>query len=202
MQHDDGTLARVAASAVLAALPLVWLLRHRGARRDRAGEGKLDGLLLLGALVLAVFALFMAGTSLVRRPREARIAAEWQAVEATVGSCTVTERRTSGRTGGRSQELSCTVRLAAADGAVERTLTAGYPSRRSTYDRWIAAHPAGSTITLLRDPRAPATVVGLDLIAPSTTTARAAADQALRFAAVAAALFALSRLVVARRRRS
>ena len=200
MHDDGGTLARLAATAVLAALPFAWVVRSRGARRDRRREGKADGTLLLGALLLALFALFMGGTSLVRRAREAHIAAEWRPVQALVAGCTVAEQRTGGRAGGRSHELSCTVRVNANGDAPEHTLTAGHPWRRAAYDEWLAAHPAGTELTLWQDPRDPSTIVGLDLVAPSTTTARAAADQALRFAAVAAVLFALSRLIVAHRR--
>jgi len=198
MHDDGGTLARLVASVVLAALPFAWMARNRGARRDRASEGRSDGLLLLGAAVLALFAFFLSGTSLVRRAREARVAAEWEPVRARIERCGVAERRGGGRNGSRSYELCCTVR---ADGAAEpHALTAGYPPRRAGYDAWLAAHPAGSAIPLRRDPQDPARLGGLDLVAPSTTTARAAADQALRFAVLAAVLLAISRLIVARRR--
>lgn len=192
-------LARLIATVALAALPVGWVVRHRGTRRDRAGEGKVDGILMLGALVLAAFALVLAVVAVVRERREAQVAAGWRPITARLERCAVAERRGGGRGGARAYELACTARVTVAGQPTVRTVSAGFPPRRAAYDAWVAAHPPGSAIRLWQDPRDPTALVGLAQLASGTTTAAAASTRALTFAVVSAALFGTARLVARRR---
>lgn len=184
----------VAAGVALAATPVAWVIRHRGPRRRKAEEGTSDGLLLLFALVLGAFGAWMAVVAGTRAIGEARLQARWRPAPVTIEACRVTESRAHS---GPSHALSCTVRDAS--GRVEE-VRAGSPRRRAGYDAWMAAHPAGSPLRLHRDPRDPSSLAGFAALVPATTTADAAARDALRFGAAAALLLALSRAVVRRRR--
>jgi hypothetical protein len=196
---DARSFGSIAVSAALAALPIGWTVWHRGRRRRREREGALDGVLLLAALLCSAIALTLAVVALLRLRREARERAEWPTVTAIVDRCTVASSQSGGRSGGLSHELSCVVRFRVGERVLERTVSAGYPARRSAYDRWIAQHPPGTTIRLRHGPTDPTVVTGLSQLVPSTTTGAAAAARALAFAAAGCILFVGSRLAARRR---
>ena len=198
MRARLATPALLAVGVVLALVPLVWVVQHRG-RRRRELEGRADGILLLGALLGSAFAIFMATTGVVRAVREARREDDWEPVDVRLERCAVGEHRAGGRGGGTVHELSCAVRYTVHGRSLERTLTAGYPSRPSAYDGWLRDHPAGSSLSLRHDPRDPGVLDGLSTVAPATTTARSAAGQSRTFAVVALVLFLASRAVARRR---
>ena len=187
------------AGFLLAMVPFVWLLYQRGTRR-RGDEGRLDGILLLGSLLTAGFALAMAGVALTRGMRDRRIDATSRPLIARIESCSVADQRTGGRDAARSAELRCDVAFQAGTTLVRQSLRAGYPPSRKPYDAWITAHPAGSVITLRQSAEQPTSIYGFDRTVPSTTTAAHAARRSLLFAVTSCVLFALSRMVVRVRR--
>jgi hypothetical protein len=184
---------------LLSGVPLVWLLRQRGDHRQRDG-GTIDGVLLLGSLLLAGFALVMASVALTRSVRDRRIEAASRPLPVRIESCSVVDQRTGGPDATRSAELRCDVAFQAGTTFVRQTLRAGYPSTRQPYDDWMTEHPAGSTITLWQDTRHPTSISGFDRIVPATTTAAHAARRSLLFGVTSCVLFALSRMVVHARR--
>jgi hypothetical protein len=191
----------LASAVALAAVPLLWVLLHRGERRRREQEGRTDGMLLLFALLCALGALWLGGVSLVRQQREARERAGSDAVSVEMQRCRITRQRPAGRTGGWSHELSCDVAHRARDGSAHaHVMTAGYPPSRASLERWRDRHPPGTMIELRQSSGDPERLTGFAEQVPSaTTTARGAARQSLLFAAVGFLLFVASRLVVARR---
>jgi hypothetical protein len=188
-------------AAALAAVPLLWVLLHRGARRRREQEGSTDGFLLLFALLCALGTLWLGGVSLVRQQREARELAESDAVPVELQRCRITRQRPAGRTGGWSHELSCDVVHRARDASAhEHVLVAGYPPSRAPLERWRDRHPPGTVIELRQATGDPERLTGFaEQVPAATTTARGAARQSLLLAVVGFLLFVASRLVVARR---
>lgn len=180
---------------LLSGVPFIWLLRQRGVRRQH-NEGALDGVLLLGSLLSAGFALVMAGVALTREARERRTDGATRPLAVRIESCSVVDQRTGGRNATTSAELRCEVAFQTGTTLVRETVRAGYPSSRRPYDDWITEHPAGSTITLRQTAQHPTSISGFDRIVPATTTAYHAARRSLLFAAASCVLFALSRLAV------
>jgi hypothetical protein len=125
--------------ALLAATPLAWVVRHRGRRREHQ-EGKVDGALLLGALVCALIALVMSAVAATRSVKERRAYAASRPIETTVDACTVSAQRVGGRDAVRSHELRCELVFLRDSQPVRTTVWAGYPRHRAAYDEWVGQH--------------------------------------------------------------
>ena len=179
-------------TAVLALVPVAWMVRHRGARRP-AGEGKLDGALLLGALVCSGIAITLMVVAIGRAFGERNAIAGSSPLPTTVAWCGVGEQRTGGRDGARTFELRCDLTYGRGVGKETVTVRAGYLSSRESYEKWTAAHPPGSPLVLRRGRGGDTTLLGFDQLVPSTTTAAHSRRQALLFALVASAFLVLSR---------
>lgn len=185
----------------LASVPFAWLVRTRGARRDRASEGRIDGLLLLSTLMLGVFAIAMATLALVRAAGEARDVRASRPVQARVERCWIGTVPGS-RAGGPTYTLECALSHGAGIRQAVDTVRTGYIGSRTAYEAWVTAHPPGSTLALRQALRAPHRLLGFEHVAPSTRTGARAAGRAFGFALVALLAFLLSRFLARQRRRA
>jgi hypothetical protein len=183
--------------ALLAATPLAWVVRHRGRRREHQ-EGKVDGALLLGALVCALIALVMSAVAATRSVKERRAYAASRPIETTVDACTVSAQRVGGRDAVRSHELRCELVFLRDSQPVRTTVWAGYPRHRAAYDEWVGQHPPGSTLLLRQSLGADRAIWGLERLVPATTTSSHAQRTALGFAVAGCLLLTLSRLAASR----
>lgn len=193
------TVIVAVAALVLASVPFIWLVRNRGVRRDRATEGRIDGLLLLTTLTLDLLAIGMVALALARATGEAREHRGSRPVQARVERCwIVTVPR--GLADGRSYTLECA--LAHGTGIRESvdTVWTGFIRRAAAYEDWMAANPPGTGLALRQTIRPPARLVGFAQAVPSTRTAARAAGRAFGFSLVALLAFLLSRFFVRQRR--
>ena len=196
-------LLRLLLSLLVAAALAAWLWRNRGARRDRAGVGTADGLLLLGALAFGAMSLVLGATAVYRVRDAARVQREWRRADAELWGCRTERFRRSGRSGSTAYGATCTLRWLADGRPIEHGATLGYPGSRAPVDRWVAAHPNGGRESIYYDPTHPDRIWGFGRESGfSSTTPDAAASGSATFATVAALLFAASRWVVARRKRA
>lgn len=185
-----------------ALLPLVWVARHTGAKRDRSREGTLDGFLLLGSILLGLAALWFVGVALVRESWEHQITTHWRVLDAQLVTCSRAELGAGVRDRARAYALTCQVAYVDSRRAKQAQLRVGYPSRAGIVNAWMRAHPEGSPVTLYQNPENPAELWGLARRSAVVTNDAAGARRlGAKLALVCAMLFLLSRAVVAHRGR-
>ena len=177
---------------------MLWVALHRGARRNRSGEGAASGITLLVSLLLAFAAWFFSGVAAIRLRDEREVMRSTVRVEATIEQCGITETRSGGRNASRVHGLWCNVRVKGTSNDAPTIVTTGFITRRARYERWQEAHPPGSTIGLRMSTDAGRTLLGFDQVAPSSTTSVSASWTAL-WCGLGAACFLLASMSIQRR---
>ena len=186
-------------STLFLAIPFTWLVRHRGARRDRAHEGTVDGLTALAGYLVCLLAIALAVAALFLARRESRIRASWTPLSATIDHCDVREQRATRSS--ITYSAHCALLAPGPEARVEREASVRAPRSRLAVERWIAQHPPGSTVSLYSNPANPAMLWGLGIDSPvATSTARTASQSSVAMAMAGCAVFFISRIIVAARR--